>query len=397
MRLPRLIFSVLSIFSLLAFNAQATPFIPTDGKQVLEQLPMRSDPAQREFARLRKLIADKPDDALIAGDLAQAYINAARADGDPRYLGYAQAALKPWWTLAQPPVSVLVLRATILQSTHQFPAALTDLNSVLKQDRDNAQAWLTRATVLQVQGQFAQAKASCMRLYPLAPELITLTCLNNVSSLNGEAVTSYATLSAAYKKNPDADVGIKIWVATLLAEMSARLGDAKAADMWFQKAMALDKPDSYLLGSYADFLLDQKRAAEILPLLKNKTKVDALLLRYALALQTQQSPEAADQIKLLDQRFDAAILRGDTVHQREQSRYELQLKNHPETALKLAQLNWAIQKEAADLRIYLEAAAALPDSKAAAIAAQPALEWLKQNKLEDVALKPLLAKLGARL
>ncbi len=26
------------------------------------------------------------------------------AQGDPRYVGYAQAALKPWWDLPEPPV-----------------------------------------------------------------------------------------------------------------------------------------------------------------------------------------------------------------------------------------------------------------------------------------------------
>ncbi|MFZ6741922.1 hypothetical protein ACO0LC_01675 [Undibacterium sp. JH2W] len=392
MSLSRLFSLLLILPGLLTLDAQATPFIPGSGKQVLEQLPARTDPAQREFAQLRKRLAEKPGDVLLAAQLTQAYINAARNDGDPRYLGYAQAVLKPWWSLPNPPVTVLVLRATILQSTHQFPQALADLNSVLKQDRNNAQAWLTRATVLQVQGQFAQAKASCMHLYPLAPELVTLTCLHNIGSLNGDAANSYLALGTAYKKyqqDADNDAGSKIWVSTLLAEMAARLGDARAADSWYQTALALATPDSYLLASYADFLLDQQRPSEIIKLLKDKTRVDALLLRYALALQAQKSPLLAGQISLLDQRFDAAVLRGDTVHQREQARYELHLKKHPAVALKLAQSNWDIQKETADLRILLEAAAAHKPQAAA-----PALAWLKKNKLQDLTLKSVLAKLG---
>ncbi|PXX45103.1 tetratricopeptide repeat protein [Undibacterium pigrum] len=393
MQLTRPLFALLLLLLMLSLDVQATPFIPANGKQVLEYLPARNDPVQREFAQLRKRLGKEPGNPAIASELAQAYINAARNDGDPRYLGYAQAVLKPWWSLPNPPISVLVLRATILQSTHQFPEALLDLNTVLKQDRDNAQAWLTRATVLQVQGQFAQAKASCMRLYPLAPELITLTCLHNVGSLNGDAANSYAALAGAYKKyekNAGSDVGTKIWVTTLLAEMAARLGDVKAAEAWYQTALSLASPDSYLLASYADFLLDQQRPAEVVKLLKDKTRVDALLLRYALALQAQKSSLAAAQINLLDQRFEAAMLRGDTVHQREQARYELHLKNNPAIALKLAQLNWAIQKETADLRILLEAAAAHEPQAAA-----PALTWLNQNKLQDLTLKTVLAKLGA--
>ncbi|MFZ6845724.1 tetratricopeptide repeat protein [Undibacterium sp. RuTC16W] len=382
---------LLMIVAICCLPAQATPYLPKDDQQVLEHLPLRNDTTQREFRRLRQILIAQPDNLRAATELAQHYIDAARNDGDPRYLGYAQAALKPWWSLIQAPVPVLVLRATLRQSTHQFPAALDDLNAVLKQDRDNAQAWLTRATILQVQGRFAEAKASCMHLYPLAPELVTLTCISNIGSLNGDAAASYTTLHKIYDKNRDADPGIRIWVLTLLAEISARRGDATAAENRYRDAMSLAIPDSYLLGSYADFLLDQHRPADVIALLKNKTKVDALLLRYALALQVQHSP-AADQISLLDQRFEAAMLRGDTVHQREQARFELQLKNRPEVALKLAQLNWAIQKEPADLRIYLEAAAASKNLEAAA----PAIAWLRQNRLEDIALAPLLNKLGVK-
>jgi Tfp pilus assembly protein PilF len=380
----------LVVFLVAACVAHATPHIPASGTEIVEHLPNRNDPAQREFQRLRTELAAKPGDMEISAQLARRYINMARTEGDPRYLGYAQAALAPWWYMAQPPIKILVLRATILQSTHQFPAALVDLNNVLRADHNNAQAWLTRATVLQVQGQYMLAKNSCEHLYSLAPELITTTCLTNVGSLNGEAGQSYTQLSDAFRKTTNVDAGIQIWILTLLAEMSARRGDAATADRTYRQAMSLATPDSYLLGSYSDFLLDQKRPAEVAALLKNKKRVDALLLRYALALQALHDPAAAEQIDALAQRFSAAMMRADTVHQREHSRFELQLHNNPKEALRIAQLNWAVQKEPADVRVYLEAAAAANDRNAAA----PVLLWLKQNRLEDVALTPLITKLN---
>lgn len=382
--------ALVAAIATIAATAAAAPYLPTDGQQVVERLPSRNDPAQREFQRLRQTLAAQPDDVRSATALAQKYISAARKDGDPRYLGYAQAVLAPWWSQAQPPLEVLVLRATLLQSIHQFPAALADLDAVLKLDRNNAQAWLTRATVLQVRGQYAQAKNSCLRLYPLAPELVTLSCLSNIGSLNGDAANSYAVLAASVQKNAEADPGVRTWVLTLLAEMSARRGDALAAQQWYRQALSLAPPDSYLLGSYADFLLDQRRAAEVLPLLRDKTRVDALLLRYALALRLLGAADARQQHEALGQRFAAALLRGDTVHQREQARYELQLNDHPEAALRLAQLNWEVQKEPADARIYLEAALAAKDRRAAA----PVLAWLQQNGLQDVVLTALAEKLG---
>jgi Tfp pilus assembly protein PilF len=368
--------------------ARSTPYVPTDGTKVVETL--KKDAHQRELQVMRKMVADNPGNIYTVSDLTQRYIAEARNTGDPRYLGYAQATLAPWWKQAEAPTQILVLRATLLQSSHQFPAALNDLNLVLRKDRNNPQAWLTRATIQQVTGHYAEAKNSCMHLYSLAPEIITTTCLNNIASLNGEADKSYAALADVYKKSPHIDPSIKIWVLTLLAEMSTRRGDAVAAQSWYKIALGVDTPDSYLLGSYADFLLDQNRAAEVIALLKEKTRVDALLLRYTIALQNQKSSLAQEQVNTLEQRFNAAIMREDTVHQREHARFELQVKNHPAIALALAQKNWAIQKEAADLRIYLEAALA-SNSRQAAL---PALEWLKANKLEDKAVQALVEKLG---
>lgn len=369
--------------------AYALPYKPADGAQVLERLPGKNDPAQQEFARLRGELASAQDKLPVAANLARRYIDAGRREGDPRYLGYAQAVLAPWWTLENPPSEVRVLRATLLQSTHQFPKALADLDAVLKADRNNAQAWLTRATILMVQGEYAQATNSCTRLYPLAPELITTTCLTNISSLNGQGTKSYGVLTAAFKKATDVDPAIKLWVLTLLAEMATRNGDDKQAEADFRKALAIDDSDSYLLGAYADFLLDRQRAAEVVALLKKQTRADSLLLRYAIALDAIKSPAAAEQINILQARFNAAMLRADTVHQREQSRFELQLARNPKAALAVAQQNWNIQKEPADVRVFLEAAVAAGDKAAA----RPVLAWLRQAKLEDRAIAALAAKL----
>jgi predicted Zn-dependent protease len=376
----------------LAGVAAAIPYIPADGKKVVEHLPSRTDPVQRELMTLRAELSKNPDDVRLASALAQRYIEQARTEGDPRYLGYAQAALAPWWKLPHAPDEVLVLRATLRQSTHQFGAALADLDTVLKRDINNAQAWLTRATVQMVIGDFAAARRSCMRLYTRAPELVVQTCLSNVGSLNGDAKRSYASLEAALERHRDADRDVRGWVQTLLAEMAARLGDDAAADRYFRQAMAAGEPDSYLLAAYADFMLDRGRAPEVVRLLKDKGRIDALLLRYAIALKSVRSPEAPAQAEALRSRFDAAMLRGDTVHQREQARFELVLRNDPRAAARLAKLNWAVQKEPADLRILAESAAASGDKEAA----QLALDWIASTRLEDQAIAAPLAKLRAQ-
>ncbi len=368
-----------------ASSSQASPYKPSNGAQVIEQLPSRNDPLQKEFNRLRAALSVAPNNVILAAQFSRRAIDTARNDGDPRYLGYAQAALTPWWNLPEPPVEVRLLRATLLQSTHQFPSALNDLQSVIKSDPRNAQAWLTRASIYAVQGNYESAKQDCMHLYSLAPELIAVTCIANVAGITGQAAKSYALLEKSFKQNVDSEPELKMWVMTLLAETAARLGDNKLAEEHFKHALDLRKKDSYLLGAYADFLLDQDRADEVMHLLKEKTRVDGLLLRYTLALQMKKMPDTAKNIAELDARFQAAMMRGDTVHQREQARFELQLKNNPHAALRLAQSNWAVQKEAADARIYLESASVLHDN----VAAQPVLSWLQKNGTEDVMLTKL--------
>jgi tetratricopeptide (TPR) repeat protein len=362
--------------------AGAAPHIPASGSQVLERLPGGLAPARRELQGLREALAAKPGDLTLATTLAQRYIEQSRRDGDPRYLGYAQAALAPWWSQPQPPSPVLVLRATLRQSTHQFGPALTDLDAVLKRDSGNSQAWLTRATVQLITGDFPGARASCMRLYSRAPELVVQACLASVGSVSGQAGASYERLRQTYIARSESPPALRAWVATLLGEMAARLGRFDQAESHYREALALDAADSYLLGAYADFLLDRGRAPEVIALLKDKTQADALLLRYAIALKNANAAGAGQASAELAARFDAAMRRRDSVHQREQARFELALRGDPAAAVRLAKLNWAVQKEPADLRILAQTAAASKDPEATAIVR----DWLKASRIEDVSL-----------
>jgi hypothetical protein len=387
--LPVYRFCLWTALACCATGAHAAPYLPKDGRQVVEHLPSRADPVQRELLRLRSELQQTPNNVTLATTLAQRYIEQARVDGDPRYLGYAERALAPWWKLPAPPEPVLVLRATLRQSTHQFAGALLDLDQAVKRDSSNVQAWITRATVQMITGDFAAAKASCMRLYSRAPQLVVQTCLSNIANVSGQGPASYQQLATTLAAQREVTPAIRIWVTTLLAEMAARAGDNAGAEKYFKEALAVDHADSYLLAAWSDFLLDHGRAAEVARLLQDKTRADALLLRYALALKALRAPAAAAQVEALRARFDAATLRGDTVHQREQARFELELRNNPALAVKLAKLNWAVQKEPADFRILAETAAASGDLAALTMV----VDWRKLSGLQDQTVVPALRRL----
>ena len=369
-------------------RAAAAPFIPTDDAQVLERLPERLDPSLIELKRLHSALARHPQDLELATRAARRAIEAAREAGDPRYLGQAQAALAPWWSLADPPPAALLLRATLKQSTHDFGGALADLDRLIAQRPTDGQALLTRATVLTVQGRYGEARADCARIARLTIPLVTSACAAAPASLSGEAENASRSLAVALARQPDADANLREWAFTLSAEIAQRRGDNAAAEAHFRAALALDARDPYLLAAYSDFLLDRDRAVEVVSLVKDYLRNDSLLLRLALAearlpdMRTAFETHRAD----LAARFDAARRRGDSLHRREEARYALAILGDAPMALKLARENWQVQKEPADLRILVAAALAARDAQTL----DEARAWIASRQLEDASIAALL-------
>ncbi len=193
--------AALIVVSALLFHPRDTdgsvPFVPTRGDVVLAQVPAATTPRARQMNQLRAALAERPGDLGSALRLAQMDIEESRRRADPRFLGYAQAALAPWWTQEQPPEQVLLLRATIRQSVHDFATAMTDLNTVLDHDPNNAQALLTRAVVHSVRGEYDQALADCGPLPRLAPPPVAAVCVAQIYGVNGKAADAAAMLEQA--------------------------------------------------------------------------------------------------------------------------------------------------------------------------------------------------------
>jgi tetratricopeptide (TPR) repeat protein len=370
-------------------SAAAAPHRPTDDAQVLERLPGAGSTTVRQLRELHAELAQSPQNLQLALHVARRDIAVARGEGDPRYNGYAEAALGPWLNLPDPPTDVIVLRATLRQARHDFPPALADLSHALSADPRNAQAWLTRAVILQVEGDYTKALGNCLSLARFAETLVSAICVDSVSGLSGRAAASYDDLQQMLDRAPAGENGeIRLWALTVLAETAARLGDFAAAERHFKEALALGIRDVYLLGAYADFLLDRNRPAEVRSLLGKEARIDPLLLRLALAEQSLGAPELSGHVEDLAERFAEARMRGDTVHQREEARFSLYLLKQPRDALRLAEANWAVQREPWDARVLLEAALAAN----APSAARPALDWLGATHLEDSQLREIAAR-----
>lgn len=364
------------------------PFLPKNDTQVLEHLTVKAtDPVAREIRTLRAGLLHDPKNKDVAVSLATRLIEQSRSEGDPRFLGQAQAVLAPWLNQPTPPPSMLLLQATIRQNAHEFDHALADLGRVLSMQPTNAQAWLTRASIYQVQGRYEEARRACQPLSRLAGRHVALTCLGDIAGLTGQATTSRELLTASLER-PGISARERLWVLTILAEMAARTGDAKIAEKHFVDAHSLGVKDQYLLGAYADFLLDQGRAPEVVTLLQHETRADGLLLRLTLAEMALHLSASKDHTAELAARFAASRERGTRVHVREEARFTLTLLHDPKTALSLAQANWEIQKEPWDARLLLESALAVGSRDAA----RPVIAWLHTNHVEYLYLQQLAAQ-----
>jgi tetratricopeptide (TPR) repeat protein len=362
-------------------SACAEPFVPKGDDVVIEHIAGAGDRATQAARGLRALLARAPDQIDLALKVAQDEIALGRAEGDPRHYGRAEAALAPWIHEPDPPAPVLLLRATLLQNRHDFDAALADLDSLIASNPKNAQARLIRATVRQVKGDYAGAAGDCRSLDGLAQPAIAATCLAAIDGVTGRAAEALVALrEAGAILASDNQPELLLWSLTLQGEIAARAGRPDESESSFRRALALGRRDVYLLGAYADFLLDQDRPAEIVALLRDETRVDPLLLRLAIAERRLGLKEAEAHIRDLAARFDTARRRGDTIHRREEARFELELMRDPDTALALAVANWSVQREPADARILLEAAGAAGKPGAAA----SALAWLHDAGFQDV-------------
>jgi tetratricopeptide (TPR) repeat protein len=373
--------------------ASNTPFTPSRDDMVLEHVA-RSSAATEEFRRLQQAAHAEPNSLPPALAFSRAAIALGNEEGDPRYFGYAQSALAPWWDAPKSPSEVLLLKATILQWQHQFDRASQDLAAVIAADGAGvSQAHLTRATLELVQGDPAAARHDCVALIDHVETLIAATCIASANALMGRAATIETSLRSAIEQSRDASPEALLWAWTEVAEIADRLGESEAAGSAYADALAVMQKrghrDPYLLAAYADYLLDRGKEAEVVQLLGDLSRLDNLLLRLALAENALgQRGDAAMRAKSLEhsiqlqRRFDETRQRGDFVHQREEAIYLLKLRHAPEQALTAAQENWRHQRELIDARVLLESASAAHDTRAE----REVAEWLHHLGIEDVRL-----------
>lgn len=392
-RMRRLLVLAGCLVALPCLAGQETPYVPPRDDIVLQTVASISDPRVRAFATLRTALNQNPNDVPRAVKLSEAYLDYGRDTGDARYLGRAEAVIAPWLARSPAPIPALLVHATILQSRHYFAEARAQLHGILERDNDNAQAWLTLATVAQVQGDMRAARLACAHLLNSSDPLMPGACLSSLNAVTGNADNAYRVLTALWPQARAEPVAVQSWIQGILADTAKYLGDEVAADRHFQLALQLAPEDNFLLADYGDFLLDQKHPQEALDLLKNEFQSDTSFLRQVYAEVALGVPQAAADTQQMATRFAALEIRGTRTYRREQAGFELYLQHDPQRALQLAQQNWTVQRAPEDMRVFLEAALAAGKPEAA----QPVLDELALTHLQYPIIVSLAAQARARM
>ncbi|MCA9189158.1 MAG: tetratricopeptide repeat protein [Pirellulaceae bacterium] len=370
--------------------AGSPPTIPQSDDAVLEVLPTSFRGNASELRKLREQLAMHPNDADMASLVAKHYITIGSEEGDPRFFGYARAALDSWWNMSSPPATVLRLRAKLHEKDHQYDDALIDLDQLLVRYPRNAQAYIEMINIYRVQGRYDEAWQTHQRLETFAEPFVASLCRIPLEGATGNAERAYAEaeriLPLAQSKWPST----VRWIVTMQAQLAMALGHVPEAEGHFKTGLKLTPNDRYLLREYADFLLDHGRAREVPMLLDAHTNDNGVLLSLSIAAHRLDDSGLARRTKKeLQSRFDEIRLRGGDTHGKYEARFELEVKGNAGQALRIALSNWENQKDVRDSRNVLEAAIAanMPT------AAQPVVDFLERHNTQDVQLQRLVQEL----
>lgn len=349
--------------------AQRPPaVVPDRADTVLERLP-------RGYAALAPSAGGAP---LTLAQIQQLLATAART-GDARLAARAEASLARFPARGATP-AVLGARAYLAQHRHEFNAALALLDRLIRDDPRDADAHLTHAQILLVQGHLDRAREDCVALALGVDVGRGLLCVAAISLRRGDTAAAAGVLDRWLAAAERDDSSLR-YVLVTRGEVASR-ARAADADAWFQRALALAPDDVRTLAAYARHLRATGRNADASRLLASAPNTDALQLQRALAADAAGRTDAPALIAAQARRYELAHAVGSQPELRDEAEFLLTLRGDAAGALVLAQRNFAAQRDYEDVDVLRRAAIAAKNPQAL----QPLRDWAASQQL---ALPPL--------
>ena len=380
--------------------------MPAADGEVLETLPTSLWGSRRTIPKTAADLDRTAANPASAVTTATEMIRLGDESGDPRFYGYARAALRPWWDGNAVPAPILRLRAKLKEKDHRYGDAAQDLQRALVADPNDAQGWIELGNVHRVRGEYRRAMQAAQMAGRTGGPAAAAVARVPVLIATGRTKQATEDLDALLSTD-DPPASLRSWGTLMRAEVAESEGRWDDALTIYRGADDSPTINDRITGRHADLLLALDRPDEALRLLTSTDEphtdelatlasVDQLdngqLLRLAMAAEAAGRHEVARRWSdVLERRFDAIRRRGDRPHGRFEAFHRLYLRDDPAGALAIAADNWDRQKERLDARAVLEAAIAAGDPAAA----DDVVRLLDDNDNRDALLRGLIRRLPA--
>ena len=363
-----------------AAAAAASRFVPQDPQFVVARIKQAvPDPALRELiARWRAAPGDGESVAL-----ATAFLERAHALREPMYVGRAEAVLAPAVARTSASADARRLYARTLEFRHDFAAAESLLDDLLRGSPRDAAARLQRASVHLVRGDFQAARADCGQLLAQAGlRAEALTCLAEALAGSGELVRARALL-AAYPLSDADSPAARGYFFTVRAELHERAGALDRAIADYGAGLSAAPDVDATRAALADALIARRESHQADELLDVERPGLALLVRRVVCASGRERERLRVQAT---EWLAQEAARGDAPHLRELALLSLETGDYS-TALSAARGNFAMQRQLIDVRVLARAAVAANEAPAR----RELADWLHATGYRDAVTESILA------
>jgi hypothetical protein len=395
------------LFWLMAAHAPAAAqerFRPSDAAVVLPTSVHAASGPQNSLRGLDQAWRAQPQNLLPALAYARAVFTLGLTEGDLRWYGSAKAALTPWWTAADLPAEAYFLRGLVKQGFHDFPGGLQDIERAIALEPGRAEFWSWRFALHLLLADMAAAQKDINEIGRLFGEEEAQVYRSVLLYRTGQPLPAVDALSRAIRLAKNQDASSQDWLGFHLGEAHRVAGQpARALEVWGQRLKA--SPQSHLIRLSLTDLLNQQgqyRQAKNTAMAtvttrsgqgqnSTATMTDALLMQAVLASRGLKDPDESRLASQLEARLASQALRQEALIERPKLIYQIAYGRDVKAGLALSVDNWQLQKEPPDALLFVQAALALGQARAA----EPVVSWAEKTGYTDAQLTPMLALLKA--
>ncbi len=368
-----------------------------------QQSPERLVPAPTDVL-IRGLPLDRSG-SFVPGSTAEASLTEATGmarqrfllamdQGDPSWLGQAQALLRPWWAVQELPAETLFVRGLVKQGLHDFESSRQDFERALSIEPNRPEFWSWLLALDLVGSRLTQAQSTCQQIGVRFGVREADACQGVIHYRSGQAEQGLRLLDGLVGRQGFREGSAADWLAFHRGEARRVLGQPQLAlQVWLKALESGARPHGLRLAA-VELLNDlgRFRFAQAGKLNDQEPRSDALLvqaIRSARGLGQQDLARNLTQV--FRERLARQTARGELNNERPVLVFLLDVENKPEQALVLARQAWATQREPADAVLYGRAALANQNRDAA----KELVTWLEQTGYREVTQQALFSALRA--